>query len=178
MRFPLTPDEEAFRQERAGVLRSATAAAALPKRSKLASISNARTMSAGSKSWPQAAICAVRGRSNFGGKGWSALQSYLFDEECSLAGAPWLLPFGVNYVGPVIFEFGNQDQVERYLPGILDASTFWCQGYSEPDAGSDLASLKTRAVRDGDHYIVNGAQDLDDDGPLGRPHLLPGADRH
>lgn len=91
-----------------------------------------------------------------GGKGWSALQSYIFDEECSLAGAPWLLPFGVNYVGPVIFEYGSDEQKHRYLPGILDASVFWCQGYSEPDAGSDLASLKTRAVRDGDHYIVDG----------------------
>lgn len=91
-----------------------------------------------------------------GGGGWSALQSYIFDEECSLAGAPWLLPFGVNYVGPVILEFGNAEQKARYLPGILSADTFWCQGYSEPDAGSDLASLKTRAVRDGDHYVVSG----------------------
>lgn len=91
-----------------------------------------------------------------GGKGWSALQSYIFDEECALAGAPWLLPFGVNYVGPVIFEYGNEEQKARFLPGILDASTFWCQGYSEPEAGSDLASLRTRAVRDGDDYIVNG----------------------
>jgi alkylation response protein AidB-like acyl-CoA dehydrogenase len=91
-----------------------------------------------------------------GGKGWSALQSYIFDEECALAGAPWLLPFGVNYVGPVIFEYGTPEQKARFLPGILDASTFWCQGYSEPEAGSDLASLRTRAVRDGDDYIVSG----------------------
>ena len=92
----------------------------------------------------------------FGGQGWSALQAYLFDEECSLAGAPWLLPFGVNYVGPVIFTFGTKAQKQRYLPGIRDASTFWCQGYSEPDAGSDLASLRTRAIRDGDCYVVTG----------------------
>jgi alkylation response protein AidB-like acyl-CoA dehydrogenase len=91
-----------------------------------------------------------------GGKGWGALQSYLFDEECALAGAPWLLPFGVNYLGPVLCAFGNEEQIDRYLPGILTANTFWCQGYSEPDAGSDLAALKTRAVRDGNDYVVNG----------------------
>lgn len=96
--------------------------------------------------WPKA----------YGGQDWSALQAYLFDEECALAGAPWLLPFGVNYVGPVLFTFGTPEQKARFLPGIVDASTFWCQGYSEPDAGSDLASLRTRAVRDGDHYIVSG----------------------
>lgn len=96
--------------------------------------------------WPKA----------YGGQDWSALQAYLFDEECSLAGAPWLLPFGVNYVGPVLFTFGTPEQKARFLPGIVDASTFWCQGYSEPDAGSDLASLRTRAVREGDHYIVSG----------------------
>ena len=91
-----------------------------------------------------------------GGKAWSPLQSYIFDEECALAGAPWLLPFGVNYVGPVLCEFGTGEQQARYLPGVLSADTFWCQGYSEPDAGSDLASLKTRAVRDGDDYVVTG----------------------
>ncbi len=93
-----------------------------------------------------------------GGQGWTPLQSYLFDEECSLAGAPWLLPFGVNYVGPVLFTYGTAEQKQRYLPGIVSAETFWCQGYSEPEAGSDLASLRTRAERDGDHYIVNGAK--------------------
>lgn len=96
--------------------------------------------------WPQA----------HGGKGWSALQSYLFDEECALAGAPWLLPFGVNYVGPVISEFGTEAQRARFLPSILDASVFWCQGYSEPEAGSDLAALRTKARREGDEYIVTG----------------------
>ena len=92
----------------------------------------------------------------YSGGGWSPLQSYLFDEECALAGAPWLLPFGVNYVGPVIFNFGTEEQKRRYLPAIASAETFWCQGYSEPEAGSDLAALKTRADRDGDHYVVNG----------------------
>jgi alkylation response protein AidB-like acyl-CoA dehydrogenase len=91
-----------------------------------------------------------------GGRGWSPLQSYLFEEACALAGAPWLLPFGVNYVGPVIYSFGTDRQKQRYLPGIRDATTFWCQGYSEPEAGSDLASLRTRAVRDGSDYVVTG----------------------
>ena len=92
----------------------------------------------------------------YGGQDWTAAQSFIFQEETTRAGAPWLLPFGVNFVGPVIYTFGNQAQKDRHLPGILSSDTFWCQGYSEPGAGSDLARLRTRAVRDGDHYVVNG----------------------
>jgi alkylation response protein AidB-like acyl-CoA dehydrogenase len=91
-----------------------------------------------------------------GGRGWKPLQAYLFDEECARAGAPWLLPFGVNYVGPVLYTFGSEAQKAKYLPSISSAETFWCQGYSEPGAGSDLASLSMRAVRDGDRYLVSG----------------------
>lgn len=93
-----------------------------------------------------------------GGLGWSAAETFIFHDELSYAGAPWLLPFGVNYVGPVIFSFGSEAQKQAHLPGILDNSVFWCQGYSEPNAGSDLANLRTRAVRDGDAYIVNGSK--------------------
>lgn len=96
--------------------------------------------------WPEAA----------GGRSWTPLQAYLFDEACARAGAPWLLPFGVNYVGPVLYTFGTEEQKARYLPSIRSAETFWCQGYSEPGAGSDLAALSMRAVRDGDHYVVSG----------------------
>jgi alkylation response protein AidB-like acyl-CoA dehydrogenase len=92
----------------------------------------------------------------FGGPGWTPVQRHLFDEECARAGTPQILPFGVNMVAPVIMAFGNQAQKDYYLPRILSCEDWWCQGYSEPGAGSDLASLKTTAVRDGDHYIVNG----------------------
>jgi alkylation response protein AidB-like acyl-CoA dehydrogenase len=92
----------------------------------------------------------------FGGPGWSAVQQYIFDVECAAAGAPRLIPFGIKMVAPVIMAFGNKAQQERFLPKISSAEEWWCQGYSEPGSGSDLASLKCRAVREGDHYVVNG----------------------
>ncbi|BBB60841.1 acyl-CoA dehydrogenase [Undibacterium sp. KW1] len=92
----------------------------------------------------------------YGGTGWTATQRHIFEEECARAGTPAILPFGVNMVAPVIMAFGNQAQKDYYLPRILSCEDWWCQGYSEPGSGSDLASLKTRAERDGDHYIVNG----------------------
>ncbi|WP_372674510.1 acyl-CoA dehydrogenase family protein [Aquicoccus sp.] len=94
----------------------------------------------------------------FGGCDWSPAQSYIFQEETTRAGAPWLLPFGVNYVGPVIYTYGSEEQKARHLPGIVSNEVFWCQGYSEPGAGSDLAKLSTRAERDGDSYVVNGSK--------------------
>ncbi|MFZ5959665.1 acyl-CoA dehydrogenase family protein [Pseudomonas knackmussii] len=92
----------------------------------------------------------------FGGTGWNVVQKHIFEEECAAFGAPRTIPFGVNMVAPVIIKFGTPEQQAHFLPRILDGTDWWCQGYSEPGAGSDLASLKTRAVRDGDHYIVNG----------------------
>ncbi|WP_076867138.1 pimeloyl-CoA dehydrogenase large subunit [Bradyrhizobium mercantei] len=92
----------------------------------------------------------------YGGTGWSPVKQYIYVEEMSQTPAPAPLPFGVNMVGPVIYTFGNEDQKKRFLPRILTLEDWWCQGFSEPGAGSDLASVKTRAVRDGDHYIVNG----------------------
>jgi len=91
-----------------------------------------------------------------GGAGWNAVQQHIFDEECAEAGAPRIIPFGVNMVGPVIIAFGNAWQKQHYLPRILSSEDWWCQGYSEPGAGSDLASLKTRAERQGERYVVNG----------------------
>lgn len=91
-----------------------------------------------------------------GGPGWTPVQKSIFEEETALAGAPPLLPFGLAMVAPVIMNFGSEEQKERFLPPILSADAWWCQGYSEPGAGSDLASLKTRAERQGDKYIVNG----------------------
>ena len=92
----------------------------------------------------------------FGGTGWGAVEKHIFDEECYAFGAPWIVPFGVNMVAPVIIKFGTPEQQARFLPRILSAEDWWCQGYSEPGAGSDLAAVKMRAVRDGDHYMVNG----------------------
>ncbi len=92
----------------------------------------------------------------YGGPGWSPVQRHIFEEECAAAGAPPQLPFGLAMVGPVIQAFGSEEQKQRYLPRILSGEDWWCQGYSEPGSGSDLASLKTRAVRDGDEYVVDG----------------------
>jgi alkylation response protein AidB-like acyl-CoA dehydrogenase len=92
----------------------------------------------------------------FGGCGWDAVRRHILDEECAAAGAPPLISFGLHMVGPVIYTFGSPEQKARYLPRILSSEDWWCQGYSEPGSGSDLASLQTRAVREGDHYIVNG----------------------
>ena len=96
--------------------------------------------------WPKA----------FGGQEWSAVQKHIFEEECAFAHAPRIVPFGVGMLAPVLQAFGSKEQQDFYLPRILDGTDWWCQGYSEPGAGSDLASLKTRAVREGDHYVVNG----------------------
>jgi alkylation response protein AidB-like acyl-CoA dehydrogenase len=92
----------------------------------------------------------------FGGPGWGPVQMHIFDEEAAAAGAPRMVPFGLKMVAPVIMAFGSPEQQKRFLPRILSADDWWCQGYSEPGAGSDLASLKTRAERQGDYYIVNG----------------------
>ena len=92
----------------------------------------------------------------FGGPGWNAVQRHLFEEECALAGAPRLLPFGPVMVAPVIMAFGTAEQQRRFLPGIASGEVWWSQGYSEPDSGSDLASLKTRAIRSGATYRVTG----------------------
>lgn len=94
----------------------------------------------------------------FGGPGWTEMQRYIFAEECALAGAPNLAPMGLRMVGPCIMHHGTPEQRAYYLPRILSGDDYWCQGYSEPDAGSDLASLRTRAVRDGDDYLVTGSK--------------------
>ncbi|MBO9413570.1 MULTISPECIES: acyl-CoA dehydrogenase family protein [unclassified Ruegeria] len=96
--------------------------------------------------WPRA----------YGGCEWNAVQRHIFEEECCLAHAPRNLPFGLSMLAPVLLAFGSEAQRQRFLPRILDGQDWWCQGYSEPGAGSDLAAVKTRAVREDDHYVVNG----------------------
>ena len=101
----------------------------------------------GAPAWPR----------EFGGAAWSAAQRNIFDEECFTAGAPRQMPFGLSMVAPVLQKFGTPAQQQRFLPRILSMEDWWCQGYSEPGAGSDLAALSTRAERNTDgHYIVNG----------------------
>lgn len=94
----------------------------------------------------------------YGGTGWTPVQKFIFETERSRAGAPEVVPFGLKMVAPVIFTFGSDEQKETFLPRILRSDDWWCQGYSEPGAGSDLAALQTRATLDGDHYVVNGAK--------------------
>ncbi len=111
----------------------------------------------------------------YGGTGWTATQRYIWLEENARAETIPPLPFGVSMVGPVIYTFGTPEQKQRFLPGILSGEVWWCQGYSEPGAGSDLASLKTKAVREGDFYIVNGQKTWTTLGPARRLGLLPRA---
>jgi len=92
----------------------------------------------------------------FGGTGWNVVQRYIFEEELGFVGSPPLIPFGLAMCGPVLLRFGSEAQKKRFLPRIYNGDDFWCQGYSEPGSGSDLASLKTKAERQGDHYVVNG----------------------
>ncbi|TDI60875.1 MAG: pimeloyl-CoA dehydrogenase large subunit [Alphaproteobacteria bacterium] len=99
-------------------------------------------------SWPK----------EYGGTEWTAAQKYIFANELAAAGAPALNPFGLTMCGPVIYTFGNEEQKAEHLPGILNSDVWWCQGYSEPGSGSDLASLKMAAISDGDDYIVNGSK--------------------
>jgi hypothetical protein len=100
----------------------------------------------GAPSWPK----------EYGGTGWNAVQRMIFEIECFKAGAPRLLPFGLGMIGPVLIKYGTQAQKDRFLSRIINVDDWWCQGYSEPGSGSDLASLKTRAERVGDRYIING----------------------
>ena len=94
----------------------------------------------------------------YGGTGWTPVQKYIFATEEADANAPIIIPFGLSMVGPVIYTFGNEAQQQRFLPDILESNVWWCQGYSEPGSGSDLASLKTRADLVGDHFVVNGTK--------------------
>jgi alkylation response protein AidB-like acyl-CoA dehydrogenase len=155
MRLEFTEEEQAFREEVRTFLREKLPADIREKVLNGFELSRAdhvlwqrrlHDRGWGGLSWPK----------EFGGPGWNSVQQYIFEEESALAGAPRLIPFGTKMVAPVIMAFGNAAQQQRFLPKISSGEEWWCQGYSEPGAGSDLASLKTRAVLDGDHYVVNG----------------------
>src|SRR4051812_5355326 len=96
--------------------------------------------------WPQ----------QYGGTGWSPLHVHIFEEECAAADAPFPSYFGLRLVGPLLYTFGTEAQKALYIPDILTGETFWCQGFSEPSSGSDLASVRTTAILEGDHFLLNG----------------------
>ena len=159
MDLNFTPEEEAFRAEVQAFLKDK-----LPARIANKVKAGQRLTKADQDEWH--AILNERGwlanhwPEEYGGPGWGAVEKFIFDTECALAGGPRIVPFGVNMLGPVLIKFGNEAQKKYWLPRILSGEDWWCQGYSEPGAGSDLASVKTTAVRvtdeTGDHYIVNG----------------------
>jgi alkylation response protein AidB-like acyl-CoA dehydrogenase len=159
MDLNFTPEEEQFRGEVRAFL-----ADKLPARLSDKVANGKRLTKADMQEWH--AILNERGwlanhwPREYGGPGWTAVEKFIFENECALANAPRIVPFGVNMLGPVLIKYGNEAQKCYWLPRILDGSDWWCQGYSEPGAGSDLAAVKTSAVRGvdahGEHYIVNG----------------------
>ena len=155
MDLAFTPEEQAFREEARAWVRSS-----LPSDISHKVLNDLHLTRDDSQRW--AKILGKKGwlvsgwPKQFGGPGWTAIQKHLFEEECALAGAPRIMPFGPVMVAPVIQAFGTPEQHQRFLPGIASGEVWWSQGYSEPGSGSDLASLKTRAERKGDKYVVNG----------------------
>ena len=155
MDLRFTPDEVAFRDEVRAFMRTA-----LPPAIRSKMVKGRRLVKGDLVNWQR--ILNAKGWAvphwpkQWGGTGWSPVQIYLFRDEMQQAPAPEPLPFGTNMVGPVIIAFGNEVQKKRFLPRIANLDDWWCQGFSEPGAGSDLASLRTSARREGAHYIVNG----------------------
>jgi alkylation response protein AidB-like acyl-CoA dehydrogenase len=155
MDLSFTADEELFRQDVRSFLRDK-----LPGRLSGKVRTGKRLTRADYQEWH--AILNARGwlanhwPVEWGGTGWSVVQRHIFEVEAALAYAPPVVQFGVGMLGPVLIRYGSEAQKRRWLPRILDGKDWWCQGYSEPGAGSDLASLKCAAVREGDHYVVNG----------------------
>lgn len=155
MQLRFTPEEEAFRDE----IRK-TLLTVVPEDIR-------RRNEAGEPIYPDDVVTTTRALNaeglavthwpvEWGGKDWTPVQHHIFSEEMALNFVPDLLPFNAGMVGPVIAHFGTQEQKQQFLPATANLDIWWCQGFSEPEAGSDLASLKTRAVRDGDEYIING----------------------
>jgi alkylation response protein AidB-like acyl-CoA dehydrogenase len=159
MDLQFTPEEQAFRDEVRAFLKDKLPATLAHKVR-----AGQRLSKADQEQWH--AILNARGwlanhwPERYGGPGWGAVQKFIFDNECAVAGGPRIVPFGINMLGPVLIKYGNDVQKQHWLPRILSGADWWCQGYSEPGAGSDLASVKTTAVRgqdaQGAHYIVNG----------------------
>ena len=159
MDIDLSPEDAAFREEIRSFLRTnlprfvKDGAAASPSVFVEPEIGQAWNAVLHAKGW-----LGYNWPAEHGGTGWSPFRRYLFEKECALAGAPNLTVLGLKLVAPVIWTFGSAEQKAHYLPRILSGEDYWCQGFSEPGSGSDLASLQCRAVRDGDRYILNGSK--------------------
>jgi len=155
MDMSFTPEQEAFRNEVREWIQSA-----MPAHIKAKAEVDGNFDPKETKLWHQTlhkkGWIAPHWPKEYGGTGWDTARRFIFSEEVELAGAPQLSPFGLVMVGPLIIQFGNEKQKQRFLPKILSAEEVWCQGYSEPNAGSDLASLQLRAEDGGDHFILNG----------------------
>ena len=147
MTMTLAPEDEAFRAEVRQFLKDRLPAHLADKVRLNRELTKAETeqwhATLQEKGW-----LAGNWPTRFGGAGWTAIQRHIFEEESALAHAPRVLPFGIAMLGPVLQKFGSEAQQQRFLPRILDGTDWWCQGYSEPGAGSDLASVRTTAVRD------------------------------
>lgn len=159
MDIDLSPEEAAFRDEVRAFLRDnlpaavKSGAAASPTVFVEPEIGQAWNAVLHAKGW-----LGYNWPAEYGGTGWSPVQRYIFEKECAEAGAPSLTVMGLKLLAPVLWTFGTPEQKAHYLPRILSGEDYWCQGFSEPGSGSDLASLKCRAVRDGDRYILNGSK--------------------
>ena len=155
MKYRFSPEDDAFRQEVRDFLRDnlepdlqrkVALGLRLDRPDYMRWFAKLQAKGWATPSWPK----------EYGGTGWTHLQRYIFDEECQKAGTPRIIASGINMLGPVLMAFGTPEQKAKYLPAIQRSEIWWGQGFSEPGSGSDLASLRTTAVRDGDHYVVNG----------------------
>nr|WP_314709086.1 acyl-CoA dehydrogenase family protein [uncultured Comamonas sp.] len=155
MDLQFTPQEEAFRAQVQAFLQDKLSPE-LARKVKNGQILNKQDLESWHTALNTQGWLANHWPEQYGGPGWGAVEKFIFEHECALAGAPRIVPFGVNMLGPVLIKYASEQQKSYWLPRILSGQDWWCQGYSEPGSGSDLASVKTTAVRDGDHYIVNG----------------------
>lgn len=159
MDLALSPEQQAFREEVRAFLRDNLTPDLIAGQARVIGVYPEPEVSL---AWQR--ILAARGWAaptwpvEYGGTGWNALERFIFENECAQAGAPLIYPIGMRLVAPVIIAFGSEAQKRDWLPRILSGEDYWCQGFSEPGAGSDLASLSTRAEREGDRYVVNGSK--------------------
>lgn len=157
MKIELSPEERRFQQEVRDFLNSSLPVS-LKEKVRLGRSLNKAELNQWTRLLNARGWAAPNWPVESGGTDWSMIKRHLFDQECRLAHAPTLSPFGFNMVGPAIIRYGTDQQKQKYLPRILTAEDWWCQGYSEPQAGSDLASVKTEAYLEGDYYVVTGSK--------------------
>ncbi|MFW0794160.1 acyl-CoA dehydrogenase family protein [Gordonia sp. CPCC 205515] len=154
MQLKFSPEEETFRDEIRSII--AKVPEDLRERSAAGQLNFPEDMVTVTRVLNEHGVATPGWPVEWGGKDWTPIESHIYREEMALAHVPDLLAFNVGMIGPVIAQFGSQEMKERFLAKTANLDIWWCQGFSEPEAGSDLASLKTRAVRDGDHYVING----------------------